>query len=54
MNKTFLYLTALFLVSFGVNAQTITIEFPYFAGKTYDFKIVQGNKSLCCKIIPSL
>jgi len=54
MNKTFLYLIALFLVSFGATAQTIHLEFPYFAGKTYDFKIVQGNKSLCCKIIPFL
>lgn len=44
MHKTFLYLTGLFLVSFGATAQTINIEFPYFAGKTYDFKIVQGNK----------
>ena len=44
MHKTFLYLIALFLVSFGATAQTINIEFPYFAGKTYDFKIVQGNK----------
>jgi thioredoxin-related protein len=46
MNKTFIYLIALFLVSFGATAQTITIEFPYFAGKTYDFKIVQGNKQI--------
>lgn len=44
MNKTFLYLTALLITSFGATAQTINIEFPYFAGKTYDFKIVQGNK----------
>jgi len=44
MNKKFLYLTGLFLASFGATAQTITIEFPYFAGKTYDFKIVQGNE----------
>jgi thioredoxin-related protein len=44
MHKTFLYLTALLITSFGVNAQTINLEFPYFAGKTYDFKIVQGNK----------
>jgi thiol-disulfide isomerase/thioredoxin len=46
MNKTFIYLIALLITSFGLQAQTITIEFPYFAGKTYDFKIVQGNKQI--------
>ena len=31
-------------VCFWTYSQTINLEFPYFAGKTYDFKIVQGNK----------
>jgi len=44
MNKTFIYLIALLITSFGATAQTIHLEFPYFAGKTYDFKIVQGNE----------
>jgi len=44
MHKTFLYLTALLITSFGATAQTINLEFPYFAGKTYEFKIVQGDK----------
>jgi len=31
-------------VCFWTYSQTINLEFPYFAGKTYEFKIVQGNK----------
>lgn len=33
-----------FVVSFFAQAQTITIEFPAFAGKTYEFIIFQGDK----------
>lgn len=38
-------------LSFGFNAtsQTINLEFPYFAGKTYEFKIVQGEKHIVIK-----
>ncbi|PQJ81924.1 peroxiredoxin family protein [Polaribacter glomeratus] len=39
-----LFLISLFITSIGATAQTITLEFPYFAGQTYEFKIVQGNK----------
>lgn len=34
---------------FNANAQTIDITFPYFAGKTYDFKIFQGDKQITLK-----
>ena len=30
-------------------SQTITLEFPYFAGKTYDFTIFQGEKRITLK-----
>jgi thioredoxin-related protein len=46
MNKQLIYAVVLLLASFGIQAQTINIEFPYFAGKTYDFKIVQGTKQI--------
>jgi thiol-disulfide isomerase/thioredoxin len=36
----------LILTGFVVTAQTISLEFPYFAGKTYEFKIVQGGKQI--------
>jgi len=32
-------------ISFVLNAQNITMEFPAFAGKTYDFVIFQGSKA---------
>jgi thioredoxin-related protein len=32
-------------ISFVLNAQTISMEFPAFAGKTYDFIIFQGSKA---------
>ncbi|TXD49564.1 MULTISPECIES: hypothetical protein [unclassified Polaribacter] len=34
----------LFITSIGATAQTINLEFTYFASQTYEFKIVQGNK----------
>ncbi len=46
MNKKYIYLLGLLIASFGATAQTINLEFPYFAGKTYEFKIVQGNKHI--------
>ena len=38
------FLTFLVLVSNGIVAQSISMEFPAFAGKTYDFVIFQGSK----------
>ena len=38
------FLTFLVLVSNGIVAQTISMEFPAFAGKTFDFVIFQGSK----------
>jgi hypothetical protein len=32
-------------ISFTLNAQNITMEFPAFAGKTYDLIIFQGSKA---------
>lgn len=44
MNKTIICLLALCIATFSATAQTINLEFTYFGGKTYEFKIVQGNK----------
>lgn len=53
MKNTF-YLAVLLLVHFGIQAQSIHLEFPYFAGKTYDFTIFQGDKRITLRsdIIP--
>ena len=48
MKKNILVATLL-LASFGVKAQTIHLEFPYFAGQTYEFKIFQGEKQITLK-----
>lgn len=45
MKKNLLVATLL-LASFGAKAQTINLEFPYFAGQTYEFKIFQGEKQI--------
>lgn len=37
------------LMSGGIYAQTISLEFPHFAGKTYEFKIFQGDKMITLK-----
>ncbi|MFV5686510.1 peroxiredoxin family protein [Flavobacterium sp. GB2R13] len=48
--KHYLFYCILFLgTSFSVSAQTINLEFPYFAGKTYDFTIFQGDKRITVK-----
>lgn len=40
-------LSILFLInSIILQAQTINLEFPYFAGQTYEFKIFQGEKQI--------
>jgi thiol-disulfide isomerase/thioredoxin len=44
MKKKNILLSILFLACYYLNAQTISVEFPYFAGKTYDFIIFQGSK----------
>ncbi|MDM8161826.1 redoxin domain-containing protein [Labilibaculum sp. K2S] len=44
--KKNLMLATLLLACFVVKAQTIDLEFPYFAGKTYVFKIFQGTKQI--------
>lgn len=53
MSKIFLFLTILW--SLCGTAQTITMEFPAFAGKTYDFIIFQGSKeeAIINDIIPA-
>jgi hypothetical protein len=46
VTKIYSYVLVLLITSFGATAQTISLEFPYSAGKTYEFKIVQGNKHI--------
>ncbi|RTY84632.1 TlpA family protein disulfide reductase [Flavobacterium sp. ZB4P23] len=47
--KKNLLVAVLVLASFGAKAQTIHLEFPYFAGQTYEFKIFQGEKQITLK-----
>jgi thiol-disulfide isomerase/thioredoxin len=47
--KKKLLIAAVVLASFGAKAQTIDLEFPYFAGQTYEFKIFQGEKQITLK-----
>lgn len=44
MKNNYIFLGILVLGCLSASAQTIRLEFPYFAGNTYEFKIVQGNK----------
>ena len=44
--KAILYLL---LISFSANAQIINLEFPYFSGQTYEFKIFQGDRQITLK-----
>jgi len=46
MIKNIICVAMLILTGFVVTAQTISLEFPYFAGKTYEFKIAQGVKQI--------
>jgi thiol-disulfide isomerase/thioredoxin len=39
----------LLIISNSTNAQTINLEFPFFEGKTYEFKIFQGDKMITLK-----
>ena len=49
MKKNFKHFFFLLCISFSGTAQTITLEFPYFAGQTYDFTIFQGDKRIKLK-----
>ncbi len=49
MKKNILYFFYLLFISFSATAQTINLEFPYFAGQTYEFKIFQGDKQITLK-----
>jgi thiol-disulfide isomerase/thioredoxin len=49
MKKNFKYFFFLLFIPFSATAQTITLEFPYFAGQTYEFTIFQGDKRIKLK-----
>jgi peroxiredoxin len=49
MKKKNILISILFLLSYYLNAQTIDLEFPYFAGQTYEFTIFQGDKRIKLK-----
>lgn len=49
MKNQSIYLLWLLMASVGVQAQTVNLTFPYFAGKTYEFKIFQGDKHITLK-----
>lgn len=49
MKKNFKHFFFLLFISFSATAQTITLEFPYFAGQTYEFTIFQGDKRIKLK-----
>jgi peroxiredoxin len=46
MKKKFIYFIYLIAISSSTTAQTINLEFPYFAGQTYEFTIFQGEKRI--------
>lgn len=47
--KSKIILVLLLLSCCCVEAQSISLEFPYFAGQTYEFKIFQGDKQIILK-----
>ena len=49
MKKNFKHFFLLLCISFSATAQTITLEFPYFAGQTYEFTIFQGDNRIKLK-----
>lgn len=49
MKKNFKHFFFLLFISFSATAQTINLEFPYFAGQTYEFTIFQGDKRIKLK-----
>jgi thiol-disulfide isomerase/thioredoxin len=44
--KKILQIIVFLLGNFTIYCQTIDLDFPFFAGKTYEFKIVQGDKHI--------
>jgi thiol-disulfide isomerase/thioredoxin len=49
MKKQLIYFIYILAISSSTTAQTIDLEFPYFAGKTYEFTIFQGDKRITLK-----
>ena len=47
--KNIKIIAILLIVINSATAQTIKLEFPYFAGQTYEFKIFQGDKQITLK-----
>lgn len=46
MKKILFIIYSILIFNCSTFAQSINLEFPYFAGKTYEFKIVQGDKHI--------
>jgi hypothetical protein len=46
MKKNLIYFIYLIAINSSTTAQTINLEFPYFAGQTYEFTIFQGEKRI--------
>jgi thiol-disulfide isomerase/thioredoxin len=49
MRNNFKIIFFLLFLSYSATAQTINLEFPYFAGQTYEFTIFQGDKRIKLK-----
>ncbi len=49
MKNNILCFILLLVSSIGVQGQSVSLEFPYFSGKTYTFKIVQGERHIVLK-----
>jgi thiol-disulfide isomerase/thioredoxin len=49
MNKTTNLIVLIVLINCSCKAQTINLEFPYFAEQTYEFTIFQGDKNIKLK-----
>lgn len=47
--KNNIIIVILLLANYVAKAQTIDLEFPYFAGQTYEFKLFQGEKQVKVK-----
>lgn len=46
MYKSIIFIFSIITFAANAKGQTISLTFPYFAGKTSEFKIVQGNKQI--------
>ena len=49
MKKKIILIVVCVLISYIAKAQSINLEFPYFAGQTYEFTIFQGDKRIKLK-----